>query len=198
MNDIKKWIDSQDWYQKIELSNGLKTKGHVSVSNRLVYFKDIQLQNKTFLDIGCNSGGYCLWAKKNGASQVVGIDINKKRIEQAIKLMEIENLDIKFEIKSLFDIDVNKKYDIVFCISVLTEIEDVIGGLNIIKKIINDVAFIELSLTKDSSLKLRKHKKGISYSININEIRKIFGNEFDVNFLGKGERYDMIKIEKNY
>lgn len=198
MNNVKKWIDSQDWYQKIKLSNGMITKGHVSVNNRLRYFEGISIEGKTFIDIGCNSGGYCLWAKKNGASRVYGIDIDKKRIEQAIKLKEIENLDIGFEVKSLFDLDLNQKYDIVFCISVLTEVEDVIEGLNIIKNIMNDLAFIELSLTNDKDLKIRKHKKGFSYSININKICEIFGSKFDVQLMGRGERYDMIRVKRIY
>jgi ubiquinone/menaquinone biosynthesis C-methylase UbiE len=215
IEETRKWINKENWYQKIELSNGLVTDGKVSVNNRLKYFKDIEIRDKTFIDIGCNSGGYCLWAKKSGAKKVVGCDINTKRLSQANKLKEIENLEIEFVEKSIFDI--NEEFDIVFCISVITEVTDVFGALSVIKKITKETAFVEMDIAKpflyfslskrwirgyksisrrNSAIELREYKNGYTIAPSIEVVKSFLGEDFEINVLGKGERYDLIKIDK--
>lgn len=51
------------------------------------------LEDKTVLDIGCGFGWHCKYAAENGATHVVGIDLSKKMIEQAIS----QNNDSKIE-----------------------------------------------------------------------------------------------------
>lgn len=217
LQKVQKWLAEEQWYQKIELSNGLFTGGKISVCNRFKYFKDIDFKDKSFLDIGCNSGGYCLWAKKNGASKVVGIDIATKRIRQAQRLKEIENLDITFLEKNLFDLNIDEQYDIIFCISVLTEITDFFGALTIIKSLIKDIAFIELRLARPviylsksprwrngyktvkrrkAVMELHESKRGYMTAPSLEIIKSFFGSNFEIIELGRGERYDLIKITK--
>lgn len=43
------------------------------------------LAGKAVLDIGCNEGLFCHWAKQRGASRVVGIDFDKPRLDFAIE-----------------------------------------------------------------------------------------------------------------
>jgi SAM-dependent methyltransferase len=216
-NEVNTWVQSQDWYQKIELSNGIVTPGNVSVNNRLKYFNKIDVKNKSFLDIGCNSGGYCLWAKKNGADEVLGYDINEKRIEQAQKLSEIEKLKITYIKDSIFNIPADKKYDVVFCISVLTEISDFFGALSIIKNTVGGIAIIELALARpllylstskkwrsgyktvsrlDSVMELHESKRGYMIAPTLGLVKGFFGSEYQIKEIGKGERYDMLIIQK--
>ena len=217
IKEVQKWLDEEQWYQKIELSNGLVTNGKVSINNRLSYFKDIDIKGKSFLDIGCNSGGYCLWAKKEGASKVVGIDTSSKRIRQAIKLKEMEKMEIDISEKSIFDLSLDEQYDIIFCISVLTEISDFFGALQIIKSLIKDLAFIELRLAKPllylsssrrwrrgcktvkrqkAVMELHESKRGYMTAPSFEIVESFFGSNFEVTELGRGERYDLIKIKK--
>ncbi len=217
LKKVQKWLDEEQWYQKIELSNGLFTNGKISINNRLKYFEDIDVKGKSFLDIGCNSGGYCLWAKKQKASKVVGIDISSKRLRQALKLKEIEKLEIDFFEKNIFDLDIDEQYDIIFCISVLTEISDFFGALKIIKSLIKDIAFIELALAKPriywsssrrwkrgyktvkkqkAVMELHESKKGYMIAPTLEIVKSFFGSNFSVVELGKGERYDLIKVKK--
>ena len=44
------------------------------------------LIGKSFLDVGCNEGYFCNVAKKQGATRVVGIDINEQAIQRATLL----------------------------------------------------------------------------------------------------------------
>lgn len=215
--EVKKWVEDESWYQKIELSNGVVTNGWVSINSRLKYFDYLDFKDKTVLDIGCNSGGQCLWAKKNGAKRVVGYDIDEKRIKQANTLKEIEGLNIDFQVKDLFELDSHDQFDFVFCISVLTEVEDIIGGLKVIKKILRDTAFIEISLAKpafylsfskrwvkgyhtisrgQAVMEIRETKNGYMIDPSLGAVKGIFGSQFDVTKVGKGERYDLVKIKR--
>lgn len=42
-------------------------------------------QGKTVLDLGCGYGWHCFYAAKQGAAQVLGIDLSRKMIEEAEK-----------------------------------------------------------------------------------------------------------------
>lgn len=215
--EIEKWISGQSWYQTIELSNGLTTPGNVSVGNRLPYLTHLSLAGKSFIDIGCNSGGYALWAKKKGASRVYGVDINELRIKQAKQLSEFESLNIDFEYKSIFDLSTDEKFDVVFCISVLTEISDFFGALHVIKTITKETAILELALAKpllylsksrkwrkgyksvsrmDAVMELHESKSGYMIAPTLGLLKSFFGKEFTMLELGEGERYTLIQINK--
>ena len=216
-DEIENWINSQKWYQKICLSNGLVTPGSFDSSKRLEFFDGEKLLGRSVLDIGCNSGYYCLWAKKQGAARVVGIDINEQRLEQARILAEIEGLDIEYYVKSVTEIENCGSFDVVFCFAVLTEIRDIFGALEIIKVVTKQKAYIEMALAKpilylshslhwlkelfrkgdfNSVLEIRYTKRGWMISPSLRAVRCILGDQFNVAYHGKSLRYDMISIER--
>ena len=215
--EIKKWIEGQSWYQRIQLSNGLETPGKVDCRKRLAFLKSEEISGRSVLDIGCNSGYYCLWAKKQGAARVVGIDINEHRLEQAKTLAEIEGLEIEYYLKPISEAAELGKFDIVFCFAVLTEIADLLGTLQALTAVMGQKAFVELALAKPvlylsrsrfwlksllmkryskSILEIRPSKRGWMLSPSLGTIRRILGDGFKVSYLGKGPRYDMICIER--
>lgn len=224
IEEIIKYIESEKkWYQRIELSNGLVTPGKIDSKKRLKYFKKINLINKTVIDIGCNAGYYCLWAKKYGAEKVVGIDNQQRLINQAKKLAEFESLNIDYYTESIFNIEKLGSFDYVFCFAVLTEIQDILGSIDIIKKITKDIAFIELALAKPivyasyskfwikgllnkfslkkyhnstGIMEVRQSKAGKMLSPSLKLLKNLFGEKFKITYLGKGIRYDMIKVKR--
>jgi len=214
---IKDWIAAQSWYQKITLSNGLKTPGKVECEERLSFFNAEEFAGKTVLDIGCNSGYYCLWAKKQGSVRVVGIDIDDGRLAQAGTLAEIENLDIEYYNKTLSQATQLGRFDVVFCFAVLTEVQDLLGGLTALANVTGRKAFVELALAKPliylsmsrfwlasflskkysaGILEIRPSKRGWMLSPSLRALRRLLPDEFKVSYLGKGPRYDMICIER--
>ncbi len=216
-NEIESWINNQQWYQKISLSNGLETPGKFDSQKRLKFFKNEDLSDKSVLDIGCNSGYYCLWAKRRGAGRVVGIDIDNHRLEQARILAEIENLNIEYYRKEIAEIESLGCFDIIFCFAVLTEIRDIFGALEALKSVIGQKCYIELSLAKpifyfsrslhwlkglvdkkysNGILEIRPAKTGWMISPSLKVIRQILGENFKVVWRGKGLRYDMVTIER--
>ncbi len=210
----KEWIDNQDWYQIIELGDGTITPGKFDTRKRFPFFDKIDFSGKSVLDVGCNSGAYCLMSKRRGAGRVIGVDINENRLKQARKLAELENLDITFEKRGIETINSIGTVDIVFCIAVLTEVQDILGALNQLKSVIGQAAYIELSLAKPigylswstnwirnllkfdpfSLFELRETRVGFMLSPSLNALRKIFGRDFRIQALGKGVRYDMVRI----
>jgi SAM-dependent methyltransferase len=211
------WINKRSWYQKIELSNGLETPGKVDCKDRLSLLNLEGLHGCNVLDIGCNSGYYCLWAKKQGAAKVVGTDIDANRIAEGKTLAEIENLDIEFSVKPMSELVKLGRFDVVFCFAVLTEIPDLLGSLNTLKNIIDGKAFIELVLAKPvfyfskstfwlksfvkskfsrGVLEIHPSKNGWILSPSLVVIRQIFGPDFKISYVGKGLRYDMICVER--
>lgn len=75
------------------------------------------IENKTFLDIGCGSGLFAIAAKKLGAKKVLGIDIlsdSIKSSEENKKRFDVQ--DIEFKQLSILDdqIETLKKFDVVY------------------------------------------------------------------------------------
>ncbi len=215
--EIQSWINDQQWYQRIQLSNGLVTPGKIDSAKRLTFLNGVNLSGKSVLDIGCNSGYYCLWAKKQGAARVVGIDTNEHRLEQARSLAEIERLDIEYYAKNFSEIDQLGYFDVIFCFAVLTEIKDIFGALEMLKNVTGQKAYIEMALAKpilylsrslhwlkglivkgyfNSVLEIRSTKAGWMISPSLKVIKHILGNEFSITYHGKGLRYDMISVER--
>jgi 2-polyprenyl-3-methyl-5-hydroxy-6-metoxy-1,4-benzoquinol methylase len=213
----KEYISKQTWYQEICLSNGLTTKGTVSISERMDRLPEIDFSNKSVLDIGCNSGGHCLWAKQRGARKVVGVDLSLDRISQARTLAKFEQTQINYYNKNFFNIDFKSKFDIVFCFAVITEIQDLIGALNKLKNLIGNIAYLEINLARPkiyvsssrtwlrgftgikrhkAVVEIYQHKNGLTLSPTLEVLRLILGPDFKIRFIGKGVRYDLIEITR--
>ena len=121
------WIESQEgpnyWYQTIAVRDDIVTPGTVDSRIRLQHLGlPDDLSGKSVLDIGCNSGMIALECKKRGATRVVGIDLQRNRLEQAHTLAEIMDLDIELREMSLFDAAELGQFDLVFCIAVPVKI----------------------------------------------------------------------------
>lgn len=217
--EYKNWIESQDWYQTIELKSGLVTPGGWPTHERKHVFESIDFKGKSVIDVGCNSGQNAFYAKEFGANEVVGIDIFGKRIEQAKVLAENEGYDIEFIEKGIFDLPaLDKKFDIVLCIAVLTEINDFFGAVESLKSVIGKYALIELDIAKpiwylSYSKRWLKGYPNLSRRTAVTEVRQIkngswvispsfavlqevFGDEYIVKRKSGGVRYNLIEVFK--
>jgi len=218
IDDYRKWIYSQSWYQTIELSNGLKTPGKFPTYKRIAALKTIDFEGRSVLDVGCNSGQYSLFAKQRGASSVLGIDVDKHRLSQARILAKNEKLDVEFRKESLFELSSHQKFDIVLCVAVLTEIPDLFGAVEKLKQVIGGYAFVELDIAKpllylSSSKNWIKRYDGLSRRTAISEVRKLkdgrmvfspsfevleamFGEDFKLSKKRGGVRYDLVEVRR--
>jgi SAM-dependent methyltransferase len=148
--EIKAWVEAQSganyWYQTIPVGDSIVTAGKTDSLRRLrLLGLPDDLSGKTVLDIGSNSGMLCLECKKRHADRVVGIDMQPNRLEQARILAEIMGLDIEFRKMDLFQVAELGQFDLVFCIAVLTEVTDLLGGLEVLKKVTGETLYLELA-----------------------------------------------------
>lgn len=217
-DEYKRWIENQSWYQTIELPSGLRTPGRFPTHLRTSFFGRVDFKDKSVLDVGCNSGQYCFMAKDMGAEKVSGFDVDAVRIAQARTLAENEGYGIEFEQRGIFDMDTSKRYDVLLCIAVLTEIQDIFGAIEVLKKVIGEKAFIELDIAKPIAYlsyskkwlrgygyvsrrtavtEVRRTKRGlwvISPSLDI--LRAVFGSDFSLRTIKGGVRYDMVEVTR--
>ena len=217
LEEYKKWISEQNWYQRIYLKNGLSTKAKLKTDSRIDWFNQFDFLNKTVLDIGCNSGQYSFHAKKAGASSVIGIDIDEKRIYQARMLAINEGIDVDFHLAGIEQVAKFGKFDVVICIAVVTEVENVLGALRAIKNATNKTAIIEMDLARPliyvSSNKhwwktdkisrlgrvaeMHRHKHaGWVVHPSLEMVSEIFGDDFELTFLGQGLRYYKLVLHR--
>ena len=70
---------------------------------------EIDLKNKTLIDIGCGDGYYAIQCAKMGAKYVLGTDIDSLRIKRGILAKEVFNLDnIDFKCIDLYKDKIDK------------------------------------------------------------------------------------------
>jgi SAM-dependent methyltransferase len=175
------------------------------------------VKDKRVLDIGCNSGAYSLWAKSRGAREVVGVDLDEKRLEQGRQLALHEQLDVTFERRSILEIGDLGRFDVVLCFAVLTEIRDLLGGLEAIRDAIGGVGLVELALARplvylsrsrifgsgfkalggrNAVLELRKHKRGWMVVPTLEVVSTVMGTEFEIDDRGESVRYRMLEVRR--
>ena len=85
---------------------------HLTLSTKILldYISELNLQNKTFLELGCGSGIIALFAAQKGA-KVTASDLNKTALNYLQNASEKNNLKVKTVYSNLFDELPNKHFD---------------------------------------------------------------------------------------
>ncbi|MBA2859148.1 release factor glutamine methyltransferase [Methanococcus maripaludis] len=100
--------------------NGIKIKTHPKVyvpaeDSELLIENLVDVKNKTVLDVGTGSGIQAINAVKQGASKVIGIDINPYAVDCAkinSELNEIDSKKLSFKTGDLFK-NIDEKFDVI-------------------------------------------------------------------------------------
>lgn len=90
------------------------------------FFKSRDGDKIKVLDAGCGFGQYSYFiAKKFKNAQVVGVDINERRIKDCARFTEEEKIEnLKFEFADLTKLNYHAEFDLVLAIDVMEHIED--------------------------------------------------------------------------
>ena len=75
MSDLQERLDQYDWYHSIEVAPGVTTKGMFDNRHALPLIPFPDLRGKRCLDIGTHDGFYALHMERQGASEVMAIDL---------------------------------------------------------------------------------------------------------------------------
>lgn len=216
IEQLRSWIASRQWYQTMTLSSGLRIEGKAPTHLRERYLKDETFAGKSVIDVGCNSGQFCLYVKKRGAQKVVGVDLAAERLEEAKILAAAEKLPVEFRRQNLFDVPKEERYDVVFCFAVVTEIQDLLGALDVLKRLTQETLYLELDLAKPllhlsaswfkrssradrtkGFAEVRSSHGKLVFSPSLSALKEFFGPKYEVTLLGWGARYDMVRIRRS-
>lgn len=103
-------------YLPVDVDNEIIYDGNRRyLENQHIRTQHLQVQDKTVLDIGCNTGYISKFCAKNGAKYVLGVDNDEKiiRVANYIKLVEeIENLE--YILMDKYQLSDNTDYDFPF------------------------------------------------------------------------------------
>jgi 2-polyprenyl-3-methyl-5-hydroxy-6-metoxy-1,4-benzoquinol methylase len=147
-------------YQRIELPYGLATGGVDRSRTRDLIFRD-DIKGKTFLDVGCSLGYFCLEALKRGAARAVGWDVDADRVRQAGMIASLLGSKAEYCQRDVEDIEreeLRERFDVVICLNVLHHVIDPIATLDKLIELTREKLILEVA-----SLGARDRKKlGVS------------------------------------
>jgi 2-polyprenyl-3-methyl-5-hydroxy-6-metoxy-1,4-benzoquinol methylase len=138
------------WHLDFEITPGIRTamgnasrygdKDHrgAAIINPWTLQRTIELlfpggfEGKSFLDAGCNSGGYCFLLKSMGAARTLGFDAREHWIRQAEfvrQQWEHSTEGMEFRTARLGEIDLDPPFDLTLAKGILYHLPNPIGDL---------------------------------------------------------------------
>jgi 2-polyprenyl-3-methyl-5-hydroxy-6-metoxy-1,4-benzoquinol methylase len=166
-------VTKELWYHSYSFLDGTSIQGTYDLRDSIEeYFKDIVLDQKLVLDVGCADGFLSVAAALRG-SIVTSLDAAPFYLRHAKFAAKKQGVELTFFERDLFqDNDDMGLFDIVFCNHVLCHINPDIGS--------DDLVVSKLSAIK--KLKTFMKKNGTLVIVDNNEnIHKLLLREFDVN-----------------
>lgn len=120
MKPPKDFIENTRWYQSFDFGD-FQIKGEKDTLSdfKKAYYFPKDFTGRTYLDIGCNAGAYCVEAFRRGAKRVVGLDPNPEWIRIAQKCANYAGARIEYYVLPGEKADRVGIFDYVGCFSVL-------------------------------------------------------------------------------
>ena len=118
------------------------------------------VKDKTILDIGCGAGGHDRKLIQLGAKSVLGIDISKRMIEEAIKNNDSDS--IKYQVLSMNELEkIDEKFDLVVSSLAIHYVEDYDNLCKKVYNLLNDGGYFVFSCghPMDSAVILKNYDK---------------------------------------
>ena len=149
----KKFSFGENWHK---FTNESFSKERLNISTREL-LNSLRLENleeKTFIDIGCGSGIHSMSAWKSRARTVLSIDIDPQSVLSTLKLHELSGKPKNWEIQqgSILDSDFISKfgnYDVVYSWGVLHHTGNRWNALRNISSLINENGILFIALYAD-------------------------------------------------
>src|SRR5262249_3418956 len=83
---------------------------------------DTDWRGRSFLDVGCGAGRNSYWAMSLGATGGAAIDVNESSLRAARRNLAAF-ADVRVEFRSVYDLEYENAFDIVFSIGVIHHLE---------------------------------------------------------------------------
>lgn len=157
---IKELDDKLGWYQNIDLKNGLQTKTRTvwgeAIDHPRQRWESVapgfpsDFTGKSVLDIGCNAGFFSFVAADRGCRDIVAIDYSSGYIEQARFCNDVRGDLIDFRVGYANDlVSIGRSFDITLCIGLLYHVPDIMGAIQQIGEVTNEMVIVESAIYLD-------------------------------------------------
>ena len=142
-NDLKERIEALGpWFHNMNLAGVWTAPDHFLGDYPAQKFKHFaphlphDLRGKSVLDIGCNAGFYAIEMKRRGANRVLGIDSDKRYLEQARLASDVLGFDdIEFAKLDVYDVGaIGETFDLVIFMGVLYHLRHPLLALDLIRE----------------------------------------------------------------
>lgn len=121
-------------YQKINIKN-VQIDGIDREKDYKICFPDAPV-GMTILDIGCNTGFYCLKASDQGATYCLGIDNHQPFLDIAIDAKnKLGFTNIDFINNDVLKMDIKNKFDIILCLNLVHHFKNITDVNYLVKKL---------------------------------------------------------------
>jgi len=141
--EITRFIETEDLkYQSIDLPYGIKTPGDCRDEAVALLLSELK-ESHTVLDVGSFLGLFCLTSLQQGASTVTGLQLNRDRIRQAIRIADFLQLKPTYLRRDVEDYPELDNHDIVLCLNVLHHLKNPIGVLRYLALHTNETLIVE-------------------------------------------------------
>lgn len=128
------------WFHNLDL-HGVKTApDHFLGDFPGVVWRYVQdtlpdLQGKSVLDVGCNAGFYSIQSRRRGAKEVVGIDVDRRYLEQARLATKVLGLEVDLRELSVYDVgSLGRKFDLVIFMGVFYHLRHPLLALDLLRE----------------------------------------------------------------
>lgn len=133
--------DLGPWFQNLKL-DGIETAPDHFLGDYPRFkwegFKHVlpdDLEGASVLDVGCNAGFYSIEMKRRNAGRVLGIDTDRRYLDQAEFSAERAGFDIEFRQMSVYEAaDLGEKFDLVLFMGVLYHLRYPLLALDLLRE----------------------------------------------------------------
>jgi 2-polyprenyl-3-methyl-5-hydroxy-6-metoxy-1,4-benzoquinol methylase len=135
-------------YQRINLPHGLHTPGKDRSATRDLIFPK-RLAGKSVLDVGSALGYFCFEAEAQGATRVLGVELNEERLRQALLLKDILGSKAEFIRRDVVREPLTEQFDCVFFLNVMHHLDEPVHVLAQLAAITRERLVIEFPTFAD-------------------------------------------------
>lgn len=149
---VQEFAEIQPWNHNFILPSGVETrpgnfaspaKNANKLDRLLPIFSAIQMDGKVVFDVGCNEGFFSLAMAQKGA-EVVGLDVDKNRIEKANFIREVlaEDMPVTYQCKNFLSDELSiDKADLTLCLGFLHRVPDPITAITKLASMSDSIIF---------------------------------------------------------
>jgi type I protein arginine methyltransferase len=188
--DILAWDDD---FHDLMLNDALRMRAYEKG------IKEAVKKDSIVVDVGTGTGILSLWALEAGAKKVYGIEVNKNRIQRALKRITNAGFKDKFEIINAlsYDVQLPERADLIISeiLGNLADNEDMIRILNDAHNrflspegkmlpLTTETYLVPVTSVKAHNQILGKNVKGINAAYDLNDLLSKLGisNQFDIYY----------------